>query len=436
LLDIADFRIRSENTSYDFRTSQWSHTPYQSAGFGLFVYKEIGSFELVDYLDERDRLQKQVDVRIPIQYDVNKPSVLKYFSGETEALICTISGVDLAKVTSVEPKDAIFDMNVRPFYGTRGKVNADIYSTCTGKDSYRFWFLNNGVTMVCDEFDLIQDPDNTEVKVINAQIVNGCQTTVTIREAYEKGDLKSDVRVLLRIYSTDNPSLVDKITLTTNNQNKITSRDLRANDKVQRDIQRALKEKFGFNYERKNKEFSKLRGEEKKKVIPNTKAAQAFLAITRKKPSNARGYLGAIWSDFYKEIFSNATVSDLLATFLIYRYCSDQAKKAKRTAELSRDQIDVRVYGSFHIARILGFILTEDSWGNNNIQRVDELIEKLHEGSLPNNDQYIKAQDILLEIRGLEPEENRTVPALYFKTKTLQNKINQILNQTISSGKD
>lgn len=85
--------------------------------------------------------------------------------------------------------------------------------------------------MVCDFFDFTRDPDNPSLKIKNAQIVNGCQTTVTLREAYEKKKLDESVKVLLRVYSTDNPSLVEKITLTTNNQNKITDRDdLRAND--------------------------------------------------------------------------------------------------------------------------------------------------------------------------------------------------------------
>ena len=108
--------------------------------------------------------------------------------------------------------------------------------------------------------------------------------------------------MLLRVYSTDNPSLVEKITLTTNNQNKITDRDLRANDPVQRDIERIMSDKYGYFYERKNKQYKSLRGPNKKKVVPSPKAARAYLAVVRAKPANARGYLGAIWSDFYGDI--------------------------------------------------------------------------------------------------------------------------------------
>ena len=98
------------------------------------------------------------------------------------------------------------------------------------------------------------------------------------------------------------------------NQNKVTDRDLRANDPVQRDIEKVMLAKYDHHYERKNKQHKSVRGPAKKKIVPSPKAAQAYLAIARRKPSNARGYLGAIWSDFYEEIFSNASVPDLLLT--------------------------------------------------------------------------------------------------------------------------
>ena len=71
--------------------------------------------------------------------------------------------------------------------------------------------------------------------------------------------LQDDVRVLVRVYATDTPDLVQRITLTTNSQNRITDRDLRANDRVQVDIQKVKREKYQYLYERKNKEYRALR---------------------------------------------------------------------------------------------------------------------------------------------------------------------------------
>lgn len=218
---------------------------YQNLDFESFRFDQIGAHELIEMINLEDLIKRKVDVTIPIIYDVNRPSLMQFAQGDTKSIVCTVSGEALAEASSVEPRDAIFDMNVRPYYGSVGKVNREIWATCTNEESRRFWFLNNGVTMVCDSFSFDTDPDSPSVKVKNAQIVNGCQTSVTVREAYEKGELRPDTRILLRIYSTDNPNLVERITLSTNNQNKITDRDLRANDPVQRDIEQIMYTKYG-----------------------------------------------------------------------------------------------------------------------------------------------------------------------------------------------
>src|SRR5262249_39781363 len=147
------------------------------------------------------------------------------------------------------------DLNIRRFLGTRGGVNADILRTCTDlQSSYEFWFLNNGITMICDSLDAVTDPDNPHIKLTNTQIVNGCQTATTLALAQREGQLAADVRVMVRIYETTNTDLVDKIVLTTNSQNQISSRDLRANDTIQVDIEKACTI-YGFHYERKLRQF-------------------------------------------------------------------------------------------------------------------------------------------------------------------------------------
>ncbi len=395
---------------------------YSSAGFSKFTFKELGASELVEYIEERERMKKQIDIDIPIEYDRNRGSLIQFNTGETKSLVCTISGETLVDIALTEHRDAIFDLNIRPYYGSKGRVNHEILSTCIGDESTRFWFLNNGVTMVCDKFELVNDPDNCFVRVTNAQIVNGCQTTVTLREAFENKILKNDVKLLLKIYATDNPNLVDRITLTTNNQNRITERDLRANEPVQRDIQRIMEEKYGYYYERKNRQFRTIRGSKRKLIVPNTKVAQSYLAIVRNKPSKARGYLGAIWSEFYQEIFSNATVEDLLGCFKIFNLCQKKARESQRDFELKRIDRDVRVYGMFHIARLLGFIFLQDKWGQENIGHVGSFIKKFDSESSETKKLYSKAAAIAIELRRLD-EFEFPIPTLYYKANTSKSRI-------------
>jgi hypothetical protein len=142
-------------------------------------------------------------------------------------------------------------LNIRRFLGTRGSVNRDIFSTCSNvESSYEFWFLNNGITIVCDQFDPVTDPDNPHVKLKNLQIVNGCQTALRSPWRSAKAGYPQDVRVITRIYETSDPALVSHIVLTTNNQNQIKSRNLRANDPVQLDMEEGFRN-YRFLYERK-----------------------------------------------------------------------------------------------------------------------------------------------------------------------------------------
>src|SRR5690606_7092599 len=127
--------------------------------------------------------------------------------------------------------------------------------TCSDEDtSYLFWFLNNGVTVVCDKVDPVTDPDNPHLKIENLQIVNGCQTSSSLAIAEQEGILQEDTTVILKVFETSDLDLVDKVVLTTNNQNKITNRNLRANDKIQRDLERAF-EIYSYFYERKPRQF-------------------------------------------------------------------------------------------------------------------------------------------------------------------------------------
>ena len=402
---------------------------YATLGFDGFYFDQLGAHEIIQIQNEAERLRKKVDLDIPIIYDSNRASIMEFSQGDTKSFVCTLAGETVAVITSVEPRDSIFDLNVRPYYGSAGKVNRDIWKTCTTDESQRFWFLNNGITMLCDSFDFSRDPDNPILKVKNAQIVNGCQTSVTLREAYEKKELQPKVQVLLRLYSTDNPNLVDKITLTTNNQNRITNRDLRANDSIQRDIELMMYDKYGYFYERKNKQHRNLSPSNKHKIVPSPKAAQAYLAVVRRKPSNARGYIGAIWSDFYKEIFENASVADLLLSFKIYSFCYKKSLTAKHDTSISALEREMSVYGIFHISLVMGYKLTNGKWGNANIDNIEEQVKQF-DSNKKIDTCYKDSTAIVIEQRKKDLVD-APIAAMYFKAGKSQNALNAILSNEI-----
>jgi hypothetical protein len=282
-------------------------------------------------------------------------------------------------VVNRDKDDAIFDSNIRRFLGSRGAVNADIKQTCTDLSaSFQFWFLNNGITIVCDNFDAVPDPDNPHVKIKNMQIVNGCQTAKTLALSAQEGKLAKDSRVLLRIYETTDSELVDKIVLTTNNQNKITSRDLRANDPKQIDMQKGFA-RYEYFYERKLRQYDNMPDIDIKRIMVNETVARSYLSIVLKVPSDASRRKYKVWGELYDKIFHGkyGVESYILAT-KIYLVTSELLK----AVDYSNSSDDIRRKlannGSFHIARIISFLWRKhDMWGNELTTKMKDDIKTL-----------------------------------------------------------
>ena len=151
------------------------------------------------------------------------------------ASFVTVKGSEIARLVGGDRDKAIFDLNLRRYYGPeKGRVNPRIAATSSNRnESHLFWFFNNGITIVCDRCQVVDDPDSPHLKLTNLQIVNGCQTSMTLAATAQKGSLQDDVEVLAKIFETSDEGFVSKVVLTTNNQNAISSRDLKANDQVQ-----------------------------------------------------------------------------------------------------------------------------------------------------------------------------------------------------------
>lgn len=354
---------------------------YSVAGFGEFSFEPVGASELVDLMAESERSRKRVDDDLVIRYDRHVPSYIRYTSAGITGYICSVPAKEIARLVTGAREASVFDLNLRRFYGIeKGRVNPDIAGTCSSAtESALFWFFNNGITVICEGGEVVADKDNPHLKLKNVQIVNGCQTSMTLQNMFAQGKLKGDVEVLVKAFVTQDPKFVSRVVLTTNNQNAISQRDLRANDEIQADYQRAFKDVYGLHYERKPGEFKKLTKMEFKKVISNEKVGQAYLAVVKKRPTTARAQKYRIWHpDLYKVVFPNTEVGKHLLAFLVYDYCRNQKRVA--LAKWSDDEIrySIVTYGVFHLARVLARKFTGlENWVTRN--QVDEWIKQIRQ---------------------------------------------------------
>jgi len=337
---------------------------FDNGTFSSFNFELIGAIEIIDRLNSQEKKNKKINADIKIKYDTNSPSLIKYHAYGLKGIICTTSAKEIARIVNEDDKGFIFDLNIRKYLGSLGTVNKDIKETCSDEDSsHLFWFLNNGVTIVCDKLDPVTDPDNPHIKIENLQIVNGCQTSSSLAIAEKEGLLLENTNVILKIFETDNLNLVDKIVLTTNNQNKITNRNLRANDKIQRDFERAF-EIYDYFYERKPRQYS---DKDPTKIIPNEDAATAYLAIVLKRPSDARSRKYKIWNDYYESIFKTNLIESFIISYLIKTKTSQFLNESSYVTSDNDIERYISKNAQYHISRMTSFIWRKtDNWNKPN----------------------------------------------------------------------
>jgi hypothetical protein len=253
----------------------------------------------------------------------------------------------------------LFHSNIRNYLKST-KINQGIKATLKEKPE-DFWYFNNGVTIVCDEFI----PKNGKLYITAPQIVNGCQTAKTLADYFktkttkEQSLLLKELReghLLVKIIKTkksaddkEKKKLRDEITRFTNSQNAVQGLDFYALDDFQRTIADNLRKNYGFYYEIQRGSFITLSPSEqksfkgdssfnylieasqnsKKFVLPAKEVIQSFAAAIQQLPHVAYGRaneltpVGSRWGDIVNEDTRKLPLEHFLFPYLVYKYAKD-----------------------------------------------------------------------------------------------------------------
>lgn len=313
---------------------------------------------------------------------------------EPRTIVGVVDGVRLAEIER-QYRYRIFQRNVRYFLTARQRYNRGIAHTLqTDSERSRFWYYNNGISIVCDELDVDwEDTDGPDAKALatikNLQIVNGCQTTTTLGESLELLNEGSDFPafVLVRIIEAPEEDLQARISLYNNRQNAVRDRDLQSNDDVQIRIQREFAQLDPpWFYARKRGEFDAIvrpsapkRAKFNGRRLDNEAVAQAAYAFYR-DPAVARARKANLFvrngdspeKGLYEEIFNDDTTAERL--LLPYLLSTEIAKRRKlymrelkdalSTGEPSLTQLDTRQLEWIKFADqiflgVIGFYITQ-----------------------------------------------------------------------------
>ena len=201
----------------------------------------------------------------------------------------------------------LFEGNVRDYQG-KTEVNKEIRATLDSSGAEDFWWLNNGVSIICSDASL----SGKALTIEDVEIVNGLQTSRETYNALHGKDLTKEPRnILVRVLKPQNQESRDRIIKATNSQTPIPAASLRATDKIHRDIEEYLYPK-GLYYDRR-KNYYKNIGKPIKKIVTIPFVAQSVMACALSDPGNARARPSSLIKsqEAYNRIFNSEYPLDI-----------------------------------------------------------------------------------------------------------------------------
>ena len=275
--------------------------------------------DVVDKIIEFDSLRRTVSTgTINLDY-ANSYLVYSENNDDNEdAIIINGSAWSIKQLYSMHHL-ALFSQNLRFFVKSKN-IDSDIKKSI---DLYKkkFWYKNNGITIICDSFNV----SGKEVHLNNFSIINGGQTTTLLGmhdDINEKNDFYLPIKIIKIQGETEEErqKFVFDIAIATNSQKAIKPADLKANEPEQILFANELRQK-GVFYRTKRGEPIPNNYNSKDKNLDLPKASKLGLAGIYLMPGTSRSKPSIIYSDdtsYYEGLFvkyrdnSTSSIKDLL----------------------------------------------------------------------------------------------------------------------------
>lgn len=325
----------------------------------------ISNIEFLDHLQIEDiiskvKLQDEIVEEAALSIDKTK-NFLEYSAGNLEGIFVNISSSSLINIFNKYQSKGLFNLNIRKYVRKKSVDDGINYTLNNERD--KFWFLNNGLTIACNDFRI----DGNKVKIYNFSIVNGGQTTTLIGNYKGKNKQKFFIpcKIIKSTENLDNTrtlSFFNKIAEATNSQKPILPKDLKSNAPEMRTLKTILADR-GISLDIK-------RGEKQKKSnnikIKNDELAQIIYSFKDQKPGTSRSNKNSLFSNntIYTTIFKqpyskNEDMQDFLVDLIHlndrYSIIDEKLKKNENNL-LSNNELNIFRNGKMVIFSIFGII--------------------------------------------------------------------------------
>ncbi|MDZ7324069.1 AIPR family protein [Kosakonia sacchari] len=251
--------------------------------FGNVLIENINGKQLIKYCNElENKFEVYLNVQdiIPLIVNMdNKEDIKKSYA-------FTCKAPEFLKILTKEDgqlRRSLFNSNVRDYLGNKGNVNSEIERTIK-KEPEMFLLCNNGITIVCTEFEQVRDK---LVKIENPQIVNGCQTSNSIYHLRDQKNIDR-IQIIVRLISTENLNIANNIVRGTNKQNQVLDEAFEATLPFHQDVLEPFFNTYEgetkLYYERRAKQYNNVSNVKKTQVVNLRILIHMFTSTFLNKP--------------------------------------------------------------------------------------------------------------------------------------------------------
>ncbi len=282
--------------------------------FSEISFEPLGARELQKlYRNTKTSLSRTVK----IESLVTLPAI----RGVKAAYLGILPATEFMKLLEDEDGDmlrTVFVDNIRDFQGVNA-VNTDIAKTIQDGDLDQFVLRNNGITIVARNIR----PTSNRYLLEDYQIVNGCQTSHVIFE--NRASLSDDLNVPIKLIHTEDDDVAQAIIKSTNKQTLVDENDLLAFTPFQHDLEDFYSAKAGdekLYYERRGKQFARLIGMEKGRIVTKGVQLKCYASMFCDLPNQAGRYQGTLLKSVAHNVFRENHRPDAYYTsaFANYRF--------------------------------------------------------------------------------------------------------------------
>jgi hypothetical protein len=283
------------------------------------------------------------------EYTLSSAGVIsKALSDDTRMAVAMIPATELIRLPGIENL-TIFDLNVRLGLGNT-KINRELRQTIrTQAEHPLFPAYHNGLTLLTGGLA----HDGEDLLLDGVGVVNGCQSLLALWRGREY--LSPDLILIVKVIElAQRADLADMVTYRSNNQNPVNMRDQRANDRIQRDLQKEVSDRYGdalFYDVRRGQPSGDAESQ-----LDNQLAAQLLMAVWVGEPWNAVRKV-KLFDQEYHRVFRKANADRLFLASLIND--AIQARKNQLRVELQTSFASVR----FALAHLVAVFLRQSTLG-------------------------------------------------------------------------